>query len=52
MLSIELYGLGLDFLERYPRIIRALTTDDLLGAARKYLSAERYALAIVRPAAS
>src|SRR5207244_3590475 len=52
MLSIELYGLGLDFLERYPSIIRGLTADDLLRAARQYLFADRFALAIVRPAGS
>ena len=49
MLSIELYGLGLDFLDRYPGIIRALTAEDLLRAARTHLSADRFALAIVRP---
>jgi zinc protease len=49
MLSIELYGLGLDFLDRYPGIIRGLSADDLLRAARQYLSADRYALAIARP---
>lgn len=49
MLSIELYSLGLDYLARYPEIIRALTREQLQSAARKYLSAEAYALAIVRP---
>jgi zinc protease len=52
MLSIELFGLGLDFLDRYPKIIRALTADDLLRAARQYLSTDHFALAIVRPTAS
>jgi zinc protease len=50
MLSIELYDLGLDYLSRYPQIIRALTREQLQSAARKHLSAESYALAIVRPA--
>ena len=49
MLAIELYGLGLDFLDRYPGIIRGLSADDLLRAARTYLSADKYALAIARP---
>jgi zinc protease len=52
MLSIELYDLGLDFLDRYPQIIRALTADDLPRVARQHLSSEQYALAIVRPAAA
>lgn len=51
MLSIELYGLGLDFLARYPEIIRGLTKPDLQAAAQKHLSADRYALAIAMPAA-
>jgi zinc protease len=50
MLSIELYDLGLDYLARYPEIIRALTQEQLQAAAQKHLSAERYALAIARPA--
>jgi zinc protease len=49
MLSIELYDLGLDYLARYPEIIRSLTRDQLLEAGRRHLSAEDYALAIVRP---
>jgi zinc protease len=52
MLSIELYDLGLDYLARYPDIIRGLTKDDLQKAAQKYLSAEHYALVIVRPTAT
>lgn len=50
MLSIELYGLGLDFLARYPGIIRGLTREGIQRAAQTYLSADKYALAIVRPA--
>ena len=49
MLSIELYDLGLDYLARYPEIIRALTREQLLAAARQHLSAENYALSVVRP---
>lgn len=50
LLSIELYDLGLDYLDRYPGIITALTDEQLNEAARKHLSAEAFALAIVRPA--
>ena len=52
MLSIELYDLGLDYLARYPGIIRGLTRESIQEAVRKHLSAEGYALAIARPAAS
>jgi zinc protease len=50
LLSIELYDLGLDYLARYPGIIRALTREQLLAAGRQHLSADSYALATVRPA--
>jgi zinc protease len=52
MISIELYDLGLDYLERYPGIIRGLTRPIIQEALRKHLSAEGYALAVARPAAT
>jgi zinc protease len=52
MLSIELYDLGMDYLARYPGIIRALTREGIQEALRKHLSAEGYALAVARPPAA
>lgn len=37
MLQIELYGLGLDYADRYPKLIGDVTKDDVLAAAKKYL---------------
>ncbi|HEV8632619.1 MAG TPA: pitrilysin family protein [Chloroflexota bacterium] len=52
LLSIELYDLGLDFLARYPGIIRALTKERIQAATRAHLSVDQYALAVARPATS
>jgi zinc protease len=46
LVAAELYGLGLDYLERYTGLIRAVALDDVRAAARKYLTPDRYALAI------
>ncbi len=51
LLDIELYGLGLDYLELYKGRIEALTAADLLSAARHYLKPDCYALSIAGPAA-
>jgi zinc protease len=50
--DIELFGLGLDYLERYPDIIRAITPEQILAAARKYAQVEQYALAVAGPVES
>jgi zinc protease len=47
--SLEIYDLGLDYLQRYPGMIQTLTRDDILEVARRFLSAENYALAIAGP---
>ncbi len=50
ILTMERYGLGLDYLRRYAAIINALTKDDLLAAAQHYLKPDAYALAVAGPA--
>jgi zinc protease len=47
--DIELFGLGLDYLLRYPTIIRAITPEQIFDVTRKYAQVERYALAIAGP---
>jgi zinc protease len=45
--AVEFYGLGKDYVEKYPEYIKAITRDDILRVARKYLDAERYVLVVV-----
>jgi zinc protease len=49
-LAIEHYGLGLDYLDRYPNIINAITRDQVLAASRAHLDPDRLAVGIARPA--
>jgi zinc protease len=37
MVQVEFYGLGLDYAEQYPKLIGAVTKDDVLAVAKKYL---------------
>ncbi len=46
LLNAELYGLGLDYIDRYPSIIRGVTKADVATAARKYLVPGAYVLVI------
>lgn len=48
--EMEYHGLGLDYLERYPDTINALTRDDLLAASHKYLVPERRVEVVSGPA--
>jgi zinc protease len=45
--TIEYYGLGLDYVDRYPALINAVTAADIQRVAQKYLDPEKYALAVV-----
>lgn len=45
--SIEYFGLGLDYTDRYPGLIHAITAADVQRVARAYLDPEHYALAVV-----
>ena len=46
ILGAELYGLGVDYIERYPSIIRGVTLEATRAAARKTIHPKSYALAI------
>ncbi|HEY8648697.1 MAG TPA: pitrilysin family protein [Candidatus Limnocylindria bacterium] len=52
VLEAELFGLGDDHFERYPRDLRAVTKDEVVEIARELLTLDRYALAIAGPPAS
>ena len=45
--QIEYYGLGLDYPEKYPSLIKAITRDDLQRVAKTYLHPENYILVVV-----
>lgn len=45
--AIEFYGLGLDYIEKYASYIRAVTKDDVLRVALKYLDPEREVMVVV-----
>ena len=49
VLDAELFRLGDDHLERYPRAIRAVTKDDVVAIASELLPDDRYAMAIAGP---
>jgi zinc protease len=49
LLEAHLYGLGDDFIARYPDLINAVTGEEIQATAQRYLSDEVYALAIAGP---
>jgi predicted Zn-dependent peptidase len=49
MANNELFGLGYDHFKRYPAKIEAVTVDDVLRVARKYITLDAYIISIVGP---
>jgi zinc protease len=47
--EIERYGLGLDYVDRYPALVRALTAAELLSVAARYLDPDRVAVVSAGP---
>ena len=47
MLQVELYGLGLDYPDRYPKLVDDVTRDDVLASAKKYLHPDAAILVVV-----
>ena len=47
MLQVELYRLGLDYADRYPKLIGAVTRDDVQRVARQYLHPDAMLLVAV-----
>ncbi len=45
--QVEYYGLGLDYPEKYPSLIQAITREEVLRVAKKYLHPEKYVLVVV-----
>jgi zinc protease len=44
---VELHGLGLSYFQDYPKAIAAVTKEDILRAAQKYINPGLYALVVV-----
>lgn len=49
MLSMEYYGLGFDFLEKYAERVNAVTREDVNEMSRKYLSSQDCVLVVAGP---
>jgi zinc protease len=47
LVAVEFYGLGLDYVDKYKTLIDAVTKDDVLRVAKKYLDPENYVLVVV-----
>jgi zinc protease len=50
ILNVELYGLGEDYLKNYRKNINAVTKEDVIMAARKYLNPDNMKLVVVSKA--
>ena len=47
--AMEVFDLGLDYLERYPSLIASITAEDVRRVARTYLDPNSYVLAVAKP---
>lgn len=45
--SIEIYNLGLDYPQKYPALINAVTKEDILRVAKKYIEPDRMAVVVL-----
>lgn len=49
ILNIERHNLGLDYYQRYEGLVREVTREDVLNAARKFIDTEKLAVAMAGP---
>lgn len=49
LVGIERYDLGLDYIARYPEIIRSINAERVIEVSRKYLSTENYIIVSAGP---
>jgi zinc protease len=47
LVAVEYYGLGMDYIEKYPLYINKITKNDVLRVAQKYLDPEKVTLVVV-----
>lgn len=49
LLGIEWHNLGLDYYHRYGDLVNAVTSEDVLGVARKFIDPDKLAIAMAGP---
>jgi len=49
LLEAEIYGLGFDFLERYPELIREVSVEDVWRVTQKYIDPDNLTTVVVGP---
>ena len=49
LINIEKYDLGLDYYQRYEDLVRAVTREEVLAAARKFIDPDRLVIATAGP---
>jgi zinc protease len=49
LINLERYQLGLDYYRRYPALVQAVTSEQILATARRYLDPERLGIAVAGP---
>ncbi|MBI4682199.1 MAG: insulinase family protein [Nitrospirae bacterium] len=47
LVAVEYYGLGNDYIDKYPSYINSVTREDILRVANKYLDPQNYVLIVV-----
>ncbi len=47
LVAVEYYGLGVDYINNYPRYINSITKEDVMRVAKKYLDPEKFILVVV-----
>ncbi len=47
LVAVEYYGLGMDYIDKYPVYINSVTKKNVLRVARKYLDPEEFTLVVV-----
>jgi zinc protease len=51
LVHAQIYGLGFDYVQKYPEYIHAITIEDVARVAKLYLDSENYTLVVVGPVA-
>jgi zinc protease len=49
LVHAQVYGLGFDYIDKYPEHINRVTIEDIARVARKYLDPQNYTLVVVGP---